>query len=483
MRKLAMLAAAAAIGASTSALATDFGPDFDRLDFGEQVEILARAQALKLFGTFGTLRASSSESITADAANADPTALVRLAPGLRARVVSSAATLGANIDMMALWPNDFAPTHIIACNEQGPTQAAVQRIDLGTGTPTTILTGMTSCDPTHRTPWGTIVVGEEVGGTGHVLEIIDPLHTTGVLFDRVGETLSGADAGNVALRLSLGRLAFEGIGILPNGVAYYGDENRPQNGSGGGAYFKFIPDNLWAGGPPITNLSASPLVSGRVFGMRLGKRANNTDFGQGNQSGRGVWVEVIEGAPAGVTRLDLRASAPLLKLTTYYRPEDIAIDLKALKLGNVRMCGNNTGEDGVSKDYGETFCLTDATVTDAASTGALSTPEYQVLVLGDSDFGMMDNITYQPGRGNWIVHEDGEGADATPPRNNDLFSCVDDGMDRDHLADVCAKIGTLNDLNAEWTGGVFDRTGRRFFVSVQHNVTGHGVVLEITGWR
>ena len=23
----------------------------------------------------------------------------------------------------------------------------------------------------------------------------------------------------------------------------------------------------------------------------------------------------------------------------------------------------------------------------------------------------------------------------------------------------------------------------RFFVSIQHNVTGHGVILEITGWQ
>ena len=49
-------------------------------------------------------------------------------------------------------------------------------------------------------------------------------------------------------------------------------------------------------------------------------------------------------------------------------------------------------------------------------------------------------------------------------------------------SDGCIRIGTLNDLNAEWTGGFFDGTGR-FIVSVQHNVTGHGVVLDITGWR
>lgn len=33
------------------------------------------------------------------------------------------------------------------------------------------------------------------------------------------------------------------------------------------------------------------------------------------------------------------------------------------------------------------------------------------------------------------------------------------------------------------SGGVFDHYGSHFYVSVQHSVTGHGVVLDITGWR
>jgi secreted PhoX family phosphatase len=62
-----------------------------------------------------------------------------------------------------------------------------------------------------------------------------------------------------------------------------------------------------------------------------------------------------------------------------------------------------------------------------------------------------------------------------------------DGADADSLSDGCIRIGTLNDWasndeGAEWTGGVFDATGTRLFVSVQHNVTGHGIVLEVTGW-
>jgi secreted PhoX family phosphatase len=107
----------------------------------------------------------------------------------------------------------------------------------------------------------------------------------------------------------------------------------------------------------------------------------------------------------------------------------------------------------------------------------------QVFVAGTAEQAMMDNVAYQPGRGNWILHEDGDGAQLAQPRNNDLWDCLADGQDDDDQSDGCIRIGTLNDLTAEWTGGVFDATGKRFFVSVQHNITGQGVVLEITGWR
>ena len=102
-------------------------------------------------------------------------------------------------------------------------------------------------------------------------------------------------------------------------------------------------------------------------------------------------------------------------------------------------------------------------------------------MIGTPDFAMMDNIAYQPGRGNWVINEDGDGP--AVGRNNDIFDCLDDGADADRLSDGCVRIATLNDLNAESTGGIFDATGSRYWVSVQHNVTGHGVVLEITGWK
>ena len=454
-----------------AASAAAFGP----FNFGEFRNNQLDAHSEQLFGIVTPVGESSHDSISASEAESDPTRLVTLARGLHARVLSANAALGANVDMMAL-ANDDSPSHLIICNEQGTGQPAVQRVRVSNGQVETILTGMSSCDPVRRTAWGTIIVGEEVAPTGWLLEIINPLSTTNVSFNRNNGALSGADAGNVATRTAVGRLAFEGLALYPNGLLYYGDENRPATGTPGGAYFKFVPTTPWAGGT-VTSLSQSPLVSGTVYGLRLGKRSGNTDYGQGTQTGKGTWVPI----PGGGNNVDLRAATATLKLTGYYRPEDAEVDRDALSLGLVRFCGNNTGNEIDNNTFGETICVTDGTLANAMLN--ISVPEAQYLVIGTPDFAMMDNLAYQPGRGNWIIHEDGDGAGFVPPRNNDLWDCVDDGDDDDKLSDGCVKIGTLNDLNAEWTGGIFDGSGNHFYVSVQHNVTGHGVILDITGWK
>jgi secreted PhoX family phosphatase len=466
-RKIVIVLAVVLVATSAAAFGT--------FNFGEFRDNQLEAHSQQLFGIVSAVGPSSNESISAGQAEADPTALVTLAKGLHARVLSAHPALGANLDMMALWPNDANPTHIIACNEQGTTQPAVQRIRISNGQVETILTGMNACDPVKRTAWGTVIVGEEVGNTGWLLEIINPLATTNVAFNRTTGVLSGANAGNIATRPAVGRNSFEGLALYPNGLLYYGDENRPSQGTAGGAYFKFIPANPWAGGT-ISNLSQSPLTAGTVYGLRLGKRSNNTDYGQGTNTGKGVWVPIT---PNNGNNVDLRAAAALLKLTGYYRPEDAEIDPVALAQGQVRFCGNNTGNEIDDSNFGETICVTDGTLANAMTN--VSVPEVQYLVIGTPDLAMMDNLTYQPIRGNWIIQEDGDGPDVG--RNNDMWSCVEDGDDDDKLSDGCAKIGTLNDLNAEWTGGIFDQFGNHFYVSVQHNITGHGVILDITGWK
>jgi hypothetical protein len=457
MHKRTWWTAVGLLGFASLAAATSW------FDFGLFQEHQIRAHSVQLFGIVEPLAASSTASVSASTAEHDPTSLITVAKGLRVRVVTAAPNAGPNIDMMALWPDDRHPTHLIVCNEQGTTEPGVQRVRLSDGVVETILTGMTSCDPVRCTPWGTVIVGEEAGPTsnpvtpgGWLLEIINPLQTTDVHFDRVTGLLSGANAGNVATRPAVGRLAFEGIALYPNGVMYYGDENRPGQGTAGGAYFKFIPTVPWPGGTAITNLAASPLVSGTVYGLRLGKRSNNTDYGQGSNTGLGIWVPVTTSL-----NVNLRAAAATLKLTGYYR---------------------NEAED---RNWGETICVTDGTLQE--TTANTATSEVQYFVMGNPELAMPDNIAYQPGRGNWIIHEDGDGPDVG--RNNDIWACLKDGEDDDTLSDGCVRIATLNDLTAEPTGGIFDATGTRFFVGIQHNVTGHGRdsrdhrLALTTGWR
>lgn len=467
------------------------GMALSAVDFGLMRDKLLSSKTQSLFGINADVAASSTTSADPTAAAADASRLVTVAKGLKASVVTQGVAAPV-IDMIALWPDDTSPTHLIFCNEEGVAQPGLQRLDLATGDVATMVTGTQSCDPAHVTPWGSVVFGEEAGGGaagGRLYEMIDPLHTTNVLLNRATGVftngVNGEGAANIVTRPALGILSYEGVGILPSGVVYYGDENRPNNGTAGGAYFKFVPSTLRAfGAARITSLSQSPLVSGSIYGLRLGKRSGNTDYGQGTELGLGTWVPV-----PGASPVDLRAATTTLKLTGYYRPEDLAFDQAALSAGKVLFCANNTGNEIVDHLWGNTICVTDGTVAQAGANTA--TPDVQPLVAGNPQFAMMDNIAYQPGRGNWLIHEDGD--NVATGRNNDLWDCLPDGLDDDTMSDGCVRVATINDLGpagapnagegAEWTGGVFDATGDHFYVSIQHNLTGQGVILDITGWK
>jgi hypothetical protein len=437
------------------------------LDFGQQTQRELAEHANQLFGVKKPIQASSTVDLNEAQALANPAALATVAKGLEVDVVS-AGNAAPNLDQMVLWPTSH-PTHIIAINEEGPTEPSLQKINLKTGVATTIVTGTDSGDPIRVTPWGTILFGEEAGDTGAMYELIDPLSVEGATIDRTSGTSSSPKIRRVN---ALGFNSFEGLAILPNGVTYYGNELSANAGAPAGAYYKFVPTTPKTGGPPITSLDQSPYASGSTFALRVGTSGNN---GQGFQYGRGTWQPI---AGNGVA---LRPLAVAVKATGYYRPEDIDIDTKALAAGNVRFCGNNTGRDS-SRYFGEAICFTDGTV--AASASGNTTPEVSLLVQGSQEINMPDNIAFHARRGNWIVHEDGSTAGAQGGEgNNDLWSCLDDGGDDDTLSDGCVRVGTLNDLDAEWTGGFFDPSGKHFYVSVQHNSSGFGTILDITGWR
>jgi hypothetical protein len=146
--------------------------------------------------------------------------------------------------------------------------------------------GMTACDAAHRTPWGTIIVGEEAGKVGRVWEIFDPLNVNGVTVTRA--TGASSDPAHVITRAALGQVSFEGIAQLADGATYYGDELRPASGKPGGGIYKFVPAVPRASGAgPITSLDQSPLAAGAVYVLRVGIRNGGSDFGQGTNIGAG----------------------------------------------------------------------------------------------------------------------------------------------------------------------------------------------------
>jgi hypothetical protein len=461
------MVAVLAVGAGAAVAKFDFG-------FGVKRDSQLADHSEQLFGVGKPLVESSAQQITQAQAIADPTQLVTLAKKLHVSVVT---TQGPAVDdQLALWPDDEHPTHIIACNEQGTAAAGLVRIDLVTGAVETIVTGTTSCDPVRRTPWGTILFAEEAGQAGRAYELINPLHTTGVTLNRTtGIFTGGTGSQNLVTRTALGTAPFEGFGILDDGTTYIdGDDSGfgPKNGGPGNAFFKFRPGNPFHGLAPISNLADSPYASGEVFGLRIGLASN---YGQGREFGFGQWLALPH-----ADNPNLEAEGLAAGVSGYYRLEDAELDPIALAQGNVRLCANSTGDEN-NHLYGETVCITDGTV--AAAQANTARPELQPFVFGGTSQGinMPDNIAFQPGSGNAIVHEDAETTFETP-HNNDLWDCLPDGLDQDLLSDGCIRIATLNDLTAEWTGGIFDATGDHFYVSVQHNISGRAAILDITGW-
>src|SRR4029078_2671347 len=131
-----------------------------------------------------------------------------VAPGLQVSLVSSVVASAA--DQIALWPNDEHPTHLFVCDEE-TSDPSVQRVDLSrpaNANVTTIVTGLSSCDPVRRTPWGTILVGEEAGSTGGLYELIDPVHIAAPISVINRDMGTTSDPLHLVKRKAVGSLAF-----------------------------------------------------------------------------------------------------------------------------------------------------------------------------------------------------------------------------------------------------------------------------------
>jgi hypothetical protein len=483
---------------STRALARN-----PRADFGAFVEEQLAAHSEQLFG----IRHPLSRSALGPYDGPDNTQAIALAPGLRATLVSSSVASAA--DQIAFWPNDDHPTHVFVCDEE-TSDPAVQRVDLS-GPPnanaTTIVKGLSSCDPVRRTPWGTIIVAEEAGATGGLYEIIDPVHvgTMTVINRDMGTT---SDPMHLVKRKAVGSLSFESFGIKADGTMIYGDELAPSGGANAGGIYKFVPAIPFTGGGPIQVPANSPLAAGTTYGLRVaGSKSSN--WGQGAETGVGSWILVNLGG-AGVVdgngNIILRTAQGLQKFTGYYRPEDMDVDPIAAEDDIFRACWANTGrkshnDSSIVENGGvesEIMCLVEAppSVNDPTPlTGTIPTVER--FITGSEERAMYDNVAFQPHTGNLVVLEDGpvnSVKSINPPvselRGNDLWICLPDGKDDDALTDGCVRFASVRDTSAEPTGFIFYGSGESALVSIQHRAVNdaagagnHGALIKISGFK
>jgi secreted PhoX family phosphatase len=380
----------------------------------------------------------------------------------------------------------------------------VQRVNLALppgANATTIVTGLSSCDPVRRTPWGTIVVGEEAGSSGGLYEIFDPANINVPINVSSRSAGTTSDPTHLVKQKALGSLSFEGLAIRADGTTIFGDELAPSAGAAGGAIYKFVPATPYTGGP-ITSPAFSPYAAGTLYGLRVAA-SGSSNWGQGAEIGEGRWTQVdLSGAGVvdGNNNIVLRTAQNLQKFTGYYRPEDMDIDPIAGANGVFRACWTNTGRESHgggslvenSGVFGEVMCLVEAPPSAAVPSPPTGTiPTVTRFIAGSSQAAMFDNADFQPHTGNFAVVEDGEVEVVTPNgtelRGNDLWICLPDGADDDTQSDGCVRFGSLRDTSAEPTGFIFLGSGEEAFVSLQHRsvdaANNRGTLLKISGFK
>lgn len=99
---------------------------------------------------------------------------------------------------------------------------------------------------------------------------------------------------------------------------------------------------------PVLVPAQSPLAYGNVYGLRVAA-SGSSRWGEGAETGNGVWVAATT-APDSDGNIGLRAAAQTLKLTGYYRPEDMDIGPVAESMGTFRVCWANTGRKSHTAD-------------------------------------------------------------------------------------------------------------------------------------
>ncbi len=309
-----------------------------------------------------------------------------------------------------------------------------------------------SLDPVRWTPWGTIVIGEEVNG-GRLVEIMNPL---------------AAPASIVAIdRPNIGRTSWEGLAWDAQGNAYYQDEDN------GGGIYKFVPNQQAANFDP-NDPNSSPLAgTGQIFTLRINQA--NTE----QREGVAEWVALNN--PDGTTiagipdpRVNARDAANAVSATNYRRPEDMHLVVRDGK--EYLIVAATTADNGTNPGRHHVYSIdlsnpnaprvrsfVDDFVTVDAATGL------PVDVLANK-LANPDNIAIDGFGDIWIV-EDNEPGDIWKTTWSNSAG----------IAATIARFASLSAAGAEPTGLYFDVTNPYVaFVNVQHPSDGIDRMIQLS---
>lgn len=363
-------------------------------------------------------------------------------------------TGNSNFDMIT--QNETGPNagrYIFTVNEA--TGGGLVRYDRVTGTAVQLLEGSLngtsyrSLDPVRWTPWGTLVIGEEVSN-GRLIEIVNPLAAQG--------SIVAVDRPNV------GRTSWEGLAWDAQGNAYYQDEDN------NGGIYKFVPNQPISGFDP-NDPSTSPLAGkGQIFALRVS--SGNAE----QREGVAQWVPLNnpDGSPIpGITdpTVNARQAADQVSATNYRRPEDMHLIVRDGK--EYLIVAATTADTGTNRHHVYSIDLSnpngpqvrsfvDDNVTIDLATG--------LPVDGASNFfANPDNIAFDMFGDMWIVEDNEPG---------DIWKVT---WGADGVAASIARFGSLSSPGAEPTGLYFDiNDPYTAYVNVQHPSDGIDRMIQLT---
>ena len=198
-----------------------------------------------------------------------------------------------------------------------------------TGRWETILTGMVNCDPVRRTAWGTVLVGEESGADGNVLEIINPLTTTAVQFNHTSGALTGAAGTSRCAARSVACPSRESRSTRTASCTT-ATRTGPLRHAGRRLLQVHSHHSLGRAGR-ILNLSHSPLASG----SRLRSAPRQAQRQHRLRPGVQYRPRYLDSDPSRRSSAEPASLRGVLnfKLTGYYRPEDLEVDRSCARGG------------------------------------------------------------------------------------------------------------------------------------------------------